>query len=104
MKKSCDVSGVGAHAEEHGDGFVDGSGRKLGKPWVADAPRGEGGDGERHGGREFAADVPEERGVETVGACWSVEIDLDGRNSGYGLQVCNFRGEERALRIGNYWK
>jgi len=101
-KKFCDVGGVGAHAEEHWDGFVDGSERKLGKPEIADAPGGEGRDGEWHRGREFAADVLEERGVEGVGARGCVKIDLDGRNAGDGLQVGDFCGEERALCVGEY--
>src|SRR5271168_414631 len=89
-KKFCDVCGVGSHTEEHGDSFIDSSGRKLGEPGIADAPGGESGDGEWHGGREFAADVLEEGGVESVGACGGVEIDLDRRDAGDGLQVCDF--------------
>jgi hypothetical protein len=38
VKKFCDVGSVRSHAEKHGDGFVDGPGRKFGKPWIADAP------------------------------------------------------------------
>ncbi len=90
VKKFCDDGGVGTHAEEHGNGFVDGSGRKLGKPGIADAPGSEGRDGERHRGRKLAADVLEERGVESVSACGGVEINLNGRNAGSRLQICNF--------------
>jgi hypothetical protein len=104
VQKFCDVGGVGAHAKEHGDGFVDGSRRKLGEPGIADAPGGEGGDGEWHGGREFAADVLEERGVESVGARGGVVVDLDGCNAGDGLQVGDFCGEKSALCVGKYRK
>jgi len=104
VKKFCDAGGVAAHAEEHRDGFIDGSRRKLGEPGIADAPGGEGRDRERHGGRELAADVLEERGVEGVRAGGGVKIDLDRRNAGSGLQVCNFYGEQSTLRVGKYRK
>ena len=100
VKKFCDAGGVGAHAEEHRDGFVDGSGRKLGEPRITDAPGGEGRDGEWHGWREFAAHFLEERDVEIVGAGGGVKIDLDGRYAWDGLQVCDLRSEERALSVG----
>jgi hypothetical protein len=102
VKKFCDVGGVGAHAKEHGDGFVDGSGRKLGKPGIADALGSEPRDGKRERSGELTADVLKERGVESVGARGGVKVDLDGSNAGDGLQVGDFCGEESALCIGKF--
>jgi len=100
VKKFCDVAGVGAHAEEHGYGFVDGGGRKLGEPGIANAPGGESGDGERKRGWEFAANVLEESGVKGLGAGGGIKVDLDGRDAGDGLRAGDLRGEESALRVG----
>src|SRR4029077_5791440 len=97
-KKFCAVAGVQAHAEEHGYGFVDGSGRKLSEPGIADAPGREGSDGKRKPWWEFAADVPKESGVKGMGARRGIKVDLDGRNAGDGLHTGDFRDEESALR------
>lgn len=44
-----DVAGVRAHAEKHGDGFVNRAGGELLQPRIANAPGSEGGDGKRKG-------------------------------------------------------
>jgi len=78
---ACDFASAGTHAEEHGNGFVDGAGRKPGEPTVTDTPGGKCGDAERKIQRELFADFDEEIAVEGVFAESGVEVDLEGRDA-----------------------
>ena len=55
-----------AHAEEHGDSFVDGAGRKLVEPAVADAPGRERCDAEGKIRKEFFADFDQQIAIQGV--------------------------------------
>ena len=56
-----DAAAIRLHAEEHGDGFVDGQGSD---PVVIAAPRGERGDGKGQARRHLRAEVFEKLGIE----------------------------------------
>ena len=82
VEEGDDIGGVGAETEKHGDGFVDGAGRKICEPGIADAPGGEGGDGERHGGTKLATNGGEKSGIERALANGGVKINLNGADAG----------------------
>jgi len=69
------------HAEEHGNGFVDG---KITEPVVRAAPGGERCDGERECGRHAAAEVAEKTSVKGSLGTARVEVNLQGGDGGIG--------------------
>jgi hypothetical protein len=86
---------IGAHAEEHRHGFVDG---QRSEPIIVEAPRCERGNGNWHGGTELVAEVEEKSTIEGALGELGIEVDLNADDARQGSGVGNGGDDGRKLR------
>lgn len=98
------VRGIRAHAEKHGDGFVDGVGRDLGEPGIANAPGGQSSDREGDRREDFATNILKQSGIKSVLGGAGVEIDLNGPDVGQSLKIGDLSGELFSGLGGEDWR
>jgi len=88
---------VGLHAEEHGDGFVDG---QAAEPVIVAAPRSECCNGQRKRGRHTSTKIAEKPDVEGALGVAGIKVDLQGGDRRIGCRGVEDRCGGGALEAG----